>query len=70
MNTSTEWVDSPEHPGYRVKTIKHGNCTIQVLRPILDDKERRRREAQAVAVTSRVLRDIYIRKEENLCRTT
>ena len=64
MNTN-EWVTSPEHPGYRVKTIKKGNCTIQVLRPELDAKERTKREARAKAVAERVLRDYYKRKEEN-----
>lgn len=66
MSTSSQWVTSPEHPGYRIKTIKRGNCTIQVLRPELTDKERAKVETQTVAVAERVLRDIYIRKERNV----
>ena len=31
-------------PGYRTKTIEHGNCTIVIHRPILTDKERIKRE--------------------------
>ena len=63
MNTDN-WTTSPDHPGYRIKTIQKGNCTIQVLRPELDAKERTKREARAKAVAERVLRDYYIRKEE------
>lgn len=63
MTTPTEWAESPEHPGYRVKTIQHGACTIQILRPILDEKEQAKREAHAKTVAERVLRDYYIRKE-------
>lgn len=32
------------HDGYRTKTIKVGNCTIEINRPILDDAERAKRE--------------------------
>lgn len=64
MNTEN-WTPSTEHPGYKVKTIQKGNCTIQILRPELDDKERKRREAQVKAVAERVLREHYIRKEAN-----
>lgn len=63
MTTPNTWADSPEHPGYKVKVIQHGNCTIQILRPELDAKERAKREANAKAVAERVLRDYYIRKE-------
>jgi len=38
------WTASPEHPGYRTKTLKRGNCTIVVHRPELTDKERAKRE--------------------------
>lgn len=31
-------------PGYRTKTIKSGNVTIVIHRPILTDKERTKRE--------------------------
>lgn len=30
--------------GYRTKTIKRGNCTIVLHRPILTEKERTKRE--------------------------
>ena len=38
----TAWTEVRE--GYRTKTIKSGNCTIVVHRPILTDKEREKRE--------------------------
>lgn len=36
------------HPGYRTKVIKVGNHTVEINRPILDEKERARRELQVV----------------------
>jgi hypothetical protein len=37
-----EWTETGN--GYRSKTIKRGNCTIVVHRPVLTDKERTKRE--------------------------
>ena len=64
MTTPTSWAESPEHPGYYVKTIEKGGCTIQILRPILDEKERAKREAHIKTVAEKVLSDYYIRKEK------
>lgn len=64
MNPIEHWADSPEHPGYKMKVIKHGNCTIQILRPILDDRERTKREAHAKAVAEKTLFNYYKRKEQ------
>lgn len=63
MVNAAEWADSPENPGYRVKVIKHGNCTIQILRPNLEDRERAKREAHTKAVAERTLSNYYKRKE-------
>lgn len=63
MTTPSEWARSPEHPGYSVKVIERGNCTIQILRPELPPEEQAKREAHTKAVAERVLRDYYIRKE-------
>ncbi len=63
MNASNTWTSSSEHPGYRCKVIQRGACTIQILRPELEPEEKRRREAHTQAVTERVLRDYYTRKE-------
>lgn len=63
MNTSTQWADSPEHPGYKTKVIRHGNCTIHILRPELDKAERAKRENHAKAVAEKTLANYYKRKE-------
>lgn len=41
--TNDGWVTGI-HEGYRTKTIKVGNCTVEINRPILTDEERQRRE--------------------------
>ena len=41
--TESEWV-TDIHPGYRTKTIKFGNATIEINRPILAPKEQAKRE--------------------------
>lgn len=64
MSTSTEWVSSPDHPGYKTKVIKHGNCTIHILRPELDQTERAKRESHVKAVAEKTLLHYYKRKEE------
>lgn len=64
MTTPTEWVTSPEHPGYRCKTIKRGSATIQIFRPELGPKERTKREAHLKAVAESVLTNYYKRKEQ------
>lgn len=44
---NTEWT-TDVHPGYRTKTIKVGNATIEINRPILTDEERNKRENQVI----------------------
>lgn len=43
----SEWVEGI-HPGYRTKTIKVGNCTVEINRPILAPEEQARREARVI----------------------
>ena len=43
----SEW-RTDVHPGYRTKVIRVGNATVEINRPILDDKEQARREQQVV----------------------
>ena len=64
MTTPTDWVASPEHPGYRSKIIRKGNFTIQLLRPELEDAEQKKREAHLKAVAERTLSNYYKRKEQ------
>ena len=63
MESETEWVQSTEHPGYRVKVIKYGECTIQIFRPELTDAERAKIEAHVKAVAESTLFKYYKRKE-------
>lgn len=43
----SEWVTGV-YEGYRTKTIKVGNCTIEINRPILTAEEMARREAEVI----------------------
>ena len=43
MTANEVWVTGI-HEGYRTKTIKVGNCTIEINRPILPAEELARRE--------------------------
>ena len=42
-----DWVTGI-NPGYRTKTIKVGNATIEINRPILTDEERKKAEAKVI----------------------
>ena len=52
----TEWVET--------ETIRHGNCTITVHRPVLTASERKKRESQVQATLGRVMREYIHSKEE------
>lgn len=41
----SDWV-TDINPGYRTKTIKVGNATIEINRPILTDEERKKAETR------------------------
>ena len=64
MEEGTEWVESTEHPGYMVKYMQFGECSIEVYRPILSDAERKKREAYVKTVAEKVLFNHYRRKGE------
>ena len=44
---TSEWTTNV-HEGYRTKTIKVGNCTIEINRPILTPEEQTRAEARVI----------------------
>ena len=44
---TSEW-RTDVHEGYRTKTIKVGNCTVEINRPILTPEEQKRRENQVI----------------------
>ena len=44
---TSEW-RTDVHDGYYTKTIKVGNCTVEVNRPILTPEEQKRREDRVI----------------------
>jgi len=57
-----DWTVSEDRPGYRCKTIKKGNCTIIIYRPILTPEEQAKREKQVMDTLESVMREELIRK--------
>lgn len=57
-----EWTPSETAPGYRTKTIQHGNCRIIINRPILSPAEQAKREAQVVRDLELALRNYVWKK--------
>lgn len=49
--------------GYISKTVKHGQATITIRRPVLDDGEREKRKQQIVDGLGHSLRD-YLRRAQ------
>lgn len=52
-------------PGYRTKTLRHGNCTIIVHRPILTPEETAKREQEVLAAMEITMKNYIARKEHN-----
>lgn len=50
-------------PGYRSKTIKSGNCTIIIHRPVLTKEETAERERQVLSALEGSMRNYVLRKE-------
>ena len=50
-----------EQNTYISKTLKHGNITVTIRRPVLDDCERTKREKQIVDGLEHSLRD-YLKR--------
>lgn len=55
------WKKSETDPGYLVKTVELGNCTVEILRPIMTEAERRQREKQVVTALEQYGRHIASR---------
>ena len=50
---SSEW-RTDVHEGYRTRTVKIGNCTVEINRPInLTPEEQKRREDQVIEAMKR-----------------
>lgn len=62
-----DWTTSESRPGYQEKTLRHGNATIVVYRPILSPQERETREKAITAALRPIManysRQIADRKE-------
>lgn len=52
----SEW-RTDVHEGYRTRTIRVGNCTVEINRPILTPEERKRREDQVIEALKRFGKD-------------
>ena len=63
-----DWKTSESRPGYQEKTLRHGNATIIVYRPVLSPQEREAREkatAEALKpIMANYMRLIEDRKEK------
>jgi hypothetical protein len=57
-----DWKPSPTNPGYLERTIATEKCTVTVLRPVLDDDERGKREARLKAAAESALATYYSKK--------
>jgi hypothetical protein len=49
---TSEWTTNV-HEGYRTKTIRVGNCTVEINRPILTPEEQKRREDRVIEALKR-----------------
>lgn len=58
----SNWTPSDTQPGYVCKIIQRGPATITILRPILDDRERAKREKQAQDSLSHTMSQYMRRK--------
>lgn len=63
MDTPETWAASPDHPGYRCKTIQREAFTVCILRPDLDQEEQQKREKHLKTVAAAAVKDYMKRKE-------
>lgn len=54
-----DWKTSDSRPGYQEKTLRHGNATITVYRPILSNQERETRERQVADALKPIMTNYY-----------
>ena len=52
----SDWT-TDARPGYRTKTIRSGNCTIVIHRPLLTKEETAKRERQVLDAMEGMLRE-------------
>jgi hypothetical protein len=45
------------NPGYETKIVQVGDCTVRIHRPILDEKEKAKRENQVIDAIRGLMRE-------------
>lgn len=58
------WTEATDRPGYRVKTLQRGSCTIEIYRPNLSQAEQAKREHHIKEVMGHTLHDYLLRGGE------
>lgn len=61
----TNWTTEARQ-GYKTKTVRHGNCTIVIHRPILSKPERAKREQHVRNIVGREMFQYIARQQSNL----
>lgn len=51
------WKNAPDRPGYRCKTVTHGNATIVIYRPMLSEAEAVKAQERARTTLECALRE-------------
>ena len=62
MEIISDWTESTERPGYRVRVMKNEYCTVEVYRPILSEEERKKREEHIALALGGLMSAYYKRK--------
>lgn len=58
------WTPAADRPGYRIKTVERGPCTIRVYRPITDRETQAKNEQKAKTALENALRAHYKRRAQ------
>lgn len=61
---TSEWVTGI-HPGYRTKIIQVGNSTVEINRPLLDEKEAAQRKSQVEDALRQFGRAMFAKEERS-----
>lgn len=60
----SDWTMATDRPGYRVKVLQRGSCSISVYRPILSQAEQTKREQHVKDVMGHCLHGYLLKKEK------
>jgi hypothetical protein len=59
------WTPAADRPGYLVKTVERGPCTISIYRPATDEETQAKNEKKAKTALENALREHYRRTVQN-----